>query len=177
MIDGQEVAINTDFRDCLRIVLAFEDNDLAAIEKQSVLIDNLYPERPNNLAEAVSQGVKFLNGGDGGEEKESLPRLYSFSKDAGLIFAAFRQTHGIDLETASMHWWKFQALFMDLGQDTAFCNLVGLRKRVKTGKASKEERAAAREMGEAFDVPEVDDRTIEERDKADEFMRLLAGGK
>lgn len=180
MIDGQEVAINTDFRDCLRVVLAFEDNELAAIEKQSVLIDNLYPKRPNNLAEAFVQGVKFLNGGNDGEKEEKenhLPRLYSFSQDAELIFAAFRQTHGIDLETASMHWWKFQALFMDLGQDTAFCNLVGLRKRVKTGKASKEERAAAREMGEAFDVPEVDDRTIEERDKADEFMRLLAGGK
>jgi hypothetical protein len=65
------------------------------------------------------------------------------------------------------------ALFMDLGADTSFCNLVALRKRVKTGKASKEERATAREMGDIFKLPEIDNRTLEEKEAEEEFMKKL----
>lgn len=176
-IDGVEYAIETDFRVALRIMLAFEDDELTTLEKQSVLLQNLYQKIPTNGQAAVDQGMKFLNGGlDGIRTREYHPRLYSFGKDAALILSAFQQTHGVDLEDIQMHWWKFMALFLDLGSETAFCNLVGLRKRVKTGQASKEERQAARELGELFDVPEPDLRTPDERDQEAEFMRLVKGG-
>lgn len=55
-------------------------------------------------------------------------------------------------------------LFMDLGESTVFCSLVGLRKRVKSGKASKEEKQIAREMGDLFDVPELDTRDLAEKE-------------
>lgn len=174
-VDGQVVAIHSDFRTALRILMAFEDNDLAGVEKQMVLIANLYEEQPKNLHLAYEAGVRFLNMGEESREEELGPRVYSFCKDARLIFAAFRQTHGIDLATAELHWWKFLALFMDLGAETAFCQLVGLRKRVKTGKATKEERQAAREMGEMFDLPDVDTRSLDEREREADFMRLLKG--
>ncbi len=173
-ISGQEISIDTDFRTALRIVLAYEDDELTMLEKQAVLLENLYPEQPVDLTAAIAQGVKFLNGGDDLKDDEEIPvRLYSFSKDASLIFAAFRQTHGIDLENAQLHWWKFLALFGDLGSDTVFCSLVGLRKRVKSGKASKEESQIAKEMGEAFDIPDFDDRSIEEKEREAEFLRLV----
>lgn len=172
-IDGQDVPINSGFRDCLRVILAFEDADLSPTEQVMILLDNLYPEPPPNLPAAVRQGVKFLNGGevtdsDGGGDNL---RLYGFDHDAALIFAAFRQTHGIDLESAKgLHWWKFLALFMDLGSETTFCQLVGLRKRVRTGKASKEELRLYRELGE---VAEPDTSTPEERARQEEFMRIV----
>ena len=177
-IDGQEFAIVTDFRACLRVILAFEDPELTAFEKQAVLLENLYIERPANWTKACELGVRFLNGGEPThdpflKEGESMPRLFSFSQDANFIFAAFRQTHGIDLETAELHWWKFMALFMDLGSETTFCNLVSLRKRVMTGKASKEEVKAYREMHGIADLPTVDTRTVEEREQEAEFMRLV----
>jgi hypothetical protein len=177
-IDGQEYAINTDFRVCLRVILAFEDEGLTGYEKQLILLVNLYPQPPHDLKAALEMGLRFLDGGKESVEGEidASPRLYSFSKDAGYIFSAFQQTHGIDLEVAELHWWKFLALFMDLGSETTFCNLVSLRKRVKSGKATKDERAAAREMGEAFEIPEPDTRTGEERENEDEFMRALEGG-
>jgi hypothetical protein len=176
-IDGREYPINSDFRSCLRIILAFEDPDLAGIEKQLIMLANIYPEQPENVEAAIRRGLQFLNGGANGkeeDEEEDLPlRLYSFAKDANLIYAAFRQTHGIDLTTARLHWFEFLALFMDLGKDTTFCGLVNLRQRVKTHKADKSEREAARELGEMFDVPEIDTRTLEERDAEDEFNRLI----
>lgn len=129
---------------------------------------------------AIQKATLFLNGGHAGTDDEDdvvHPRLYSFGKDADFIFSAFRQTHGIDLETADMHWFKFLALFMDLGQDTTFCHLVGLRKRIKTGKATKEERAAASEMGDLIDIPEPDTRTPDEKEAEAEFLRLVGEGK
>lgn len=146
-------------------------------EKQVVLLENLYPFLPSNMSEAFRLGIKFLNGGEEVEEETSeinpALRLYSFSQDANFIFSAFRQTHDIDLETAELHWWKFLALFMDLGADTTFCNLVSLRKRVKTGKASKEELRMYRELKDVIDLSEPVLLTNEEREQEAEFMRLV----
>jgi hypothetical protein len=179
-INGKEFDINPDYKNCLNIILAYEDNELTGFEKQLVLLSNLYKEFPNNekdIETAVLKGIKFLNGGmeeSEGENQEILYRLYSFSKDANLIFAAFKQTHGIDLtDTEYLHWWKFIALFMDLGSETTFCNLVSLRKRVKSGKATKEEREAAKEMGEFFEVPEPNELDLEEMEAERKFMEMI----
>lgn len=177
VVGGQECAINTDFRACLLTMLAFEDNELTIFEKQVKMLENLYLEKPSDIAAATERAGVFLNGGEAkGEAVESPMRLYSFGKDANFIFAAFRQTHGIDLETAELHWWKFLALFMDLGAETTFCSLISLRKRVKSGKATEEEIEAANEMGDVFDVPEPDTRTPEERRREAEFDGYLAIG-
>lgn len=176
-IDGIEWTLSTDFRVCLRIILAFEDDELTGQEKQMVMLQNLYPKMPDNLDVAAAQAMKFLNGGETRAIEDAPLRLYSFAKDANLIFAAFRQTHGVDLEREDMHWWKFLALFMDLGAETTFCNLVALRKRLKTGKATKEERQVAQEMGDMVEVPEPDTRTPEQKQQEDEFMQLVTGGR
>jgi hypothetical protein len=182
-ISGREYPIRSDFRDCLRIILAFEDNELTVMEKQLVLIDNLYQECPpkDDLRKALELGLRFLDGGGEGKDEgtsEPAMRLYSFRKDGDFIYSAFQQTHGIDLEAIEyLHWWKFLALFMDLGNETTFCSLVGLRKRVKTGKASKEERLAAQQLGDVFDVPEVDTRSLQEKEAEQEFMRLVEIGR
>lgn len=175
-VDGVEYKINTDFRACLRVILAFEDNELTGMEKQLIMLENLFPNVPSNTAAALVAASEFLNGPVCGEGGNDL-RLYGFGHDANIIFSAFRQTHGVDLETVDMHWWKFLALFIDLGQDTTFCQLVSLRKRVKTGKATKEERQAAREMGEAFKVPEIDNHTLEEKEQAAAFWAAAKRSK
>lgn len=175
-VGGVIYPIRCDHRTCLRIILAFEDPDLTAAEKRALLLYNLYPEIPENVQEAYEVGVRFLDGGKTPEadgEARNRPRVVSFSKDANLIYAAFRQTHGIDLSTANLHWWEFLALFMDLGSETTFCQLVSLRHRVKTGKATKEELKAYRENKDIIDVPELDTRTLEDREKEAEFFRLV----
>jgi hypothetical protein len=174
-INTTEYRLNTDFRACLKIIMAFEDNELTPQEKQLILLGNLYSVVPNDLEAALDCANWFLNGGKDSATNtdEENPRVYSFAKDGNFIYAAFRQTHGIDLATANLHWWTFLALFMDLGQDTTFCQLTALRKRLKTGKASKEERAAAREMGDMIDLPDIDNRTLDEKELESEFLRKV----
>ncbi len=177
-VSGQEYRIDADFRNCLKIILAFEDPELASVEKSLVFYENLYIDKPEDARAALERGTWFLNGGKDEVDEPDGPRVFSWNKDANLIYAAFQQTHGIDLESVTfLHWWKFLALFMDLGADTAFCTLAGLRKRVKTGKASKEERQMARELGDAFVVEEVDDRTVEEREAERVFLAMIGARK
>jgi len=176
-IDGKSYELNTDFRTCLKIILAFEDNDLCAAEKYAVMLNNLYKELPKNTKKAVVEAIKFLDKGNSSDEQETPIRLFSYNQDADFIFAAFRQTHGIDLEISEMHWWKFVTLFMDIGSDTVFSNLVSLRKRIKTGRATKEERKLARELGDMFELEKIDNRTIKEKEAERIFLEKVARSK
>jgi hypothetical protein len=181
-ISGREIAVRFDFRPSLQTLTAFEDDSLTQNEKAQILLFNLYPEIPADTSAALERAQWFLNGGDSSPTAHAArdkgePRAYSFVKDARFIYAAFRQTHGIDLQTAQLHWWEFLALFWDLGQDTTFCQLAALRKRVKTGKASKEERRAAQEMGDVFTLPELDTRTLADLKVEKSFDELLKKGE
>jgi len=159
------------------VILAFEDEELVDFEKRMVMLQLLYPVIPDNLDKASELGMKFMDGAKESTEESGSDnyRVYSFTKDANLIFSAFRQTHGIDLQTANMHWFEFLALFDDLGGDTVFCQLTSLRKRVKSGKATKDEEEMARELGDMFVIEEYDARTLEEKVAEAEFMAQLEG--
>ena len=178
-VEGREFAINTDFRDCLKVVMAFEDEELTGFEKQMILLQVMYPVRPDDTEKAMEMAVKFLDGGieSGLEQSDEKPvRLFSWAKDANFIFAAFKQTHGIDLDKEmDMHWWKFVALFMDLGSETFFQTLTGLRKRIFSGKASDDDYRAARELGHIFDVGQSDTRTPEQIEMDEIFDQALEG--
>ncbi len=159
--------------------MAFEDNELSTVEKQTILLSNLYPVIPENTLGAVEMAVKFLDGGLNGQDKEvheEQARLFSWVKDANFIFSAFRQTHGIDLEKEKdLHWWKFIALFMDLGSETFFCSLTGLRKRIGSGKATEDDYRAARELGDIFELEQEDLRTPEQIEMDEIFDRAVEG--
>ena len=181
-VDGVAYPLNTDFRSGIQCILDFEDQDITDDEKAVLLLRRLYKgAMPDNVNEAVRLGIKFLDGGkeaDGENPFGERHRLYSFEKDASLIYAAFQQTHGIDLQKADLHWWQFLALFMDLGAETAFSSVVNLRRRVKNGDATKEEREHALKMGEAFDLPEYDEYLdFEENENATLFTLLSEEGK
>lgn len=139
LIDGEPIAINTDFRVCLKIQQAFSDTELIESEKIEILIKLLYPIPPNNLIEAVQMGLKFINLGETPTPPQETP-VYSFDKDASYIYTAFKSSYNMDLESIEhLHWWKFRALFSDLG-DCFFSNLVGIRSRLKQGKLMDHER-------------------------------------
>ena len=181
-IDGVEYPLNTDFQTGILCILDFESRDLTEDEKAILLLKRLYKgDIPSDVNEAVRLGIKFLDGGKESEGENPFAdhhRLYSFEKDSALIYAAFQQTHGIDLQKVDLHWWQFLALFQDLGAETAFSSVVNLRRRVKNGDATKEEREHALKMGEAFDLPEFDDyMNFEENENANLFAILSEGGE
>lgn len=180
IIDGKEYNLNTDFRTCLKIILAFEDDELLDYEKVEVMLKNLYGDDiPFNTNEAIKKAVLFLDCGEQEKEKkvgtqDVSSRLYSFSKDAKYIYSAIKQTHNIDLETIEyLHWWKFVYLFLDLNPECFFCKIIDLRNKKKKGKLSKEERKLYIQL---YDILELNNKpkfSEEEQAEIDEFMALL----
>ncbi len=156
VIDGKAVPINTDFRVCLRIIQALEDERLMEHEKLTVLLTLLYPEPPENTALAIEQGLKFLNLGENmNAGKAHQPAVYSLNKDSSYIYTAFKSTFNIDLNTVeNLHWWKFRSLFADLGKDCFFNTLISLRSRQRTGKLTDSEKEFVRRNPELLSLSE-----------------------
>ena len=181
-VNGVEYAVNFDFRTGLACILDMESSELTDEEKCILLLRRIYGDViPEDGETAIKLAVKFLDGGKEQSEEQNPfadnTRLYSFEKDSALIYAAFRQTHGIDLQKADLHWWQFLALFQDLGADTGFCNLVNLRRRVNSGEATKEERQYALKLGDAFEVIDPLDALTETDNENIALFELLSSGE
>lgn len=174
-IDGEEYEINSDFRTGLTIMTAFEDNALTGFEKQSIMLELLYPEIPSNRAKAAELAIKFLNCGEEsnqGGKTESSERLYSFTQDSKYILSALKQSYHVDLEKESdLHWWKFSYMFLDLDENCFFNRLIYLRKQKTKGKLTKEEKEWYYSIRELVDLPES--YTAEEQTVINEFMSKL----
>lgn len=170
-ISGVRCPLNTDFRVGLRIMVAYEDPRLTGFEKQLILCKLLYQEQPPNFERAVREGIRFLDCGETPREPMG-GRTYSFTQDWAYIYSAILQTHGVDLQTARMHWWKFRMMFLDLREDTTFQHMVSLRRRKEKGLLTKEEKRLWVDSADLLELREPDP----ERDRAQaEFDRWMRG--
>lgn len=119
--------VHTSFKNWLKISELLKDMTGKNIGKALSLC---YQESlPPNLPSSILGMMHFYNRGalssaPQGEKKEPV---VSFSQDADVIFAAFRQVYGIDLTKEDLHWYVFCALFSALSEDNAFQNLIRLR--------------------------------------------------
>jgi len=172
-VNNKILNINSDFRNCIKIIEAFEDEELLDEEKYLILIKRLYIDEveQNDLQEAYIKGIKFLDLGEENKNQEIPKRIYAFSKDSNYIYTGIRQSHNIDLNSIEyLHWWNFVYLFMDIGQDCMFNQLIYYRKRKNEGKLTKEERKLYLSMRKILDLDYV-----EETEEDDEFMKKLGG--
>lgn len=179
IIDGKEYSLNTDFRTCLKIILAFEDEELIDAEKIEIMLRNLYGNNiPVNIEEAIKKAVLFLDCGEQEENKkagiQNSNRLYSFSKDAKYIYSAIKQTHHIDLESIEyLHWWKFVYLFLDLNPECFFCKMIDLRNKRRKGKLNESERRLYMQLYDILELNNKPQFSEEEQKQIDEFMSLI----
>lgn len=163
--------INTDFRNCLKIILAFEDENLTIEEKYYIMLKRLYGFIPNNQEEAIKKAILFLDCGEEQKEDADKPRIYSFSKDAKYIYSAIEtSSNGLDLENIEyLHWWKFYYKFFDINKDTTFSNIISLRDKKNHGKLTKEEKLIFIESREILDL----DYQSEPSEEESKFMNLF----
>ena len=65
------------------------------------------------------------------KQDEQQKRSFDFRQDAALIYAAFRQTYGIDLDDMrdKLHWQRFLWLLGGLPDETRFRQVVDIRQR------------------------------------------------
>lgn len=173
-VNDKILKINSDFRNCLKIIEAFEDEELFDEEKILILLKRLYVDEIENedIEDAYKKGIKFLDLGEESKNEITNKRIYTFTKDSNYIYTGIRQAHNIDLNSIDyLHWWNFVYLFLDIGQECMFNQIIYYRRRKNEGKLTKEEKKIYLSMRKLLDLD-----YIEENEQDDEFMKKLGGG-
>lgn len=151
--------INSEYKNILNIILAFEDEMLTLEEQYFILIKCLYIEDvlEEDIEEAIKKGIKFIDCGEEPKnDKTNKPRTYSFKKDGNYIFSGINQTHHIDIEEKhNLHWWKFVSFFMDMNTDCMFGELMYYRVRKQEGKLTEEEKKNYKKIKDIVDLDPV----------------------
>ena len=172
-VGGEKIEIAADLRNCLTVILAYEDEALTDQERAFVLLSRIFKgDIPKeHLKEAVDKAAWFMNCGE--ERSAGGERLYSFEQDAKYIYSAISQSHGIDLQGVDfLHWWQFCYLFLDLDKDCFFTQLIDLRRRKSEGKLTKEEAEYCSRISDILELG-----SAEEENSAEEFMQILRKGE
>lgn len=179
-LQGQEYAINADWRPCVNIMRMFERTDLSDTEKVLCMVGILYrDEIPDRLmTEAAEQAVWFLNLGEAADGKKSalsLGRLFSWEQDLKFIISAVDKSAGFSIRSREFyHFWEFVSAFFETGE-CVFNTIVHQRKLKKTGKQSKADKEW---WAENRDIAELKvELTSDEQEILDAFNALLKGGE
>lgn len=134
---GREWAINSDYRDVLTILVAFEDVELTNAEKAFVCLHNLYVDYesipPEQAQAAYDAAIAFIDHGqhdDHGPNRKTM----DWEQDATIIFPAVNHVAGFEVRSVDyMHWWTFLGYFMEIKDDTA-ATVFSLRQKKARGK-------------------------------------------
>jgi len=173
-INDVEYDVDANYQTGIKIIMAFEDNELTQYEKCMILVELLYKEVPHNMNEAVKQGIKFLNCGDisqGSAEGDGI-RKYSFTQDDKYIYRAVDGVlQGRLSKGEFVHWWEFVLAFIELPEECFMSRLIYLRTQKAKGNLSKEERELCFKIKDIVDLREK--YSIEEQNKVNEFMELI----
>lgn len=179
-LQGQEYAINADWRPCVNIMRMFERTDLSDTEKVLCMVGILYrDEIPDRLmTEAAEQAVWFLNLGEAADGKKgalSFGRLFSWEQDLKFIISAVDKSAGFSIRSKEFyHFWEFMSAFFESGE-CVFNTIVHQRKLKKTGKQSKADKEW---WAENRDIAELKvELTSDEQEILDAFNALLKGGE
>lgn len=173
-VDSKEHRIRSDFRDCLKIIEAYGDEELSVQEKQMVMLQILYEDYRSirDINEALEQGIWFLNCGDNITGAKEEKPVYDWQQDEHMIFAAINRTAGCETRTLKyLHWWSFVSYFYEIG-DGMFATVVGIRSKLnKHKKLEKNEQEFYRKNKELVDLKKK--YSMEQRAEMDRINKML----
>lgn len=151
LIDDIEIPIDLSFDTVLKFYELLEDKNLKAFEKIYKAFDLFYFgddslakqfsfDQKSKFVEDVSNYIQknpYGNSEDGSLEFEGVEpeKLYSYTQDAGAIYASFFADYGIDLlkERGKMHYITFKSLLSGLSDKTHFQRILSIRSRSVAG--------------------------------------------
>lgn len=127
------------------------------------------PSADPELMQAVS-GVLFDTA-----NKAPHAKSMDFIQDGPLIYAAFMQAYGMDLndQRGRLHWWKFTALLRGLPSNTRFMEVVQIRTKPlpQPTKYNTQERAQLVRLKQEFALELTDE---ERREQLQNSLRGVA---
>ena len=143
-VNGVDYEIRTDFRDIIKIIIAFNDPELEDKEKAFVCLFILYEDFdaiPKQEYEAAYKAaLAFIDYGVGEDDKHR-PRTVDWEQDEKILFPDINKVAGYEVRTAEyVHWWTFVGYFLAVTEGLS-STVISLRgKKAKGKKLEKHER-------------------------------------
>lgn len=178
--------INTGFHIGVQITLLMEDNAVNERMRATILSQLLFgdedgyissmPETMEELEECITWFMSGWSHDNNSSGDNSNEKLMDYDIDQGRIYADFLHIYGIDLETAEMHWWKFNWLLWNMPHDkSSFLQVIGYRQEKPRKGATAEERKAIVKRQEIYGLKQKPKKYKREEVKAiDEFDKMMA---
>jgi hypothetical protein len=137
-INGKNYDINTDFRDILCIIAAFNDDELDDKEKIYICLKRLYKDfdamPPDDYTEAYTAALSFIECEQPHEHKAS-PRVVNWEKDEQLLFPAINKVAGCEVRLLQyLHWFTFMGFFQGIDREDTYGYILMLRQKKARGK-------------------------------------------
>ena len=161
-VDGRVFPIRTDFRISIMFELLVGDGQLTSEEKlKQTLLLYYVDEIPSDYGKAIDQVLNFYACGKQKKQTNTNHKrkgfksaIYSFEHDDGMIFSAFYDQYGIDLnEVEHLHWWKFKAMFDALRSDHEFVKIMSYRATDLSTIKDKHERSRIAKLQAIHAIP------------------------
>ena len=136
-VNGNTYEIRTDFRDILRIIAAFNDDDLTDRDKCYVLMATIYKNVRDIPAEdtvaAYDAAISFMECSP--REDAPSPRVINWEKDEQLLFPAINKVAGFEVRSVPyLHWWTFLGYFQGIDKEDTWGYILMLRQKKARGK-------------------------------------------
>lgn len=192
---GTILNLDMTFDNILRLFEMFEDEAFSNHEKVLIALEMLiyeYSEAIKHLEFSEQLALyKFvlkeflaidLDAKSSESETEGSPgkKVMDFAKDAGLIYASFLSEYKIDLfeMQGKLHWEKFSALLTNLGDSTAFKQVVSYRtmKVPSTKEASEDYRNHVIKMKQMYSLEDPEQKAENMENTLDTIASTLKGG-
>ena len=170
-VAGQEYPVRTDFRVWLKFDKVMSDGGDALENASEIIKLCMYPGKlPNDGTELFLKLIDFYVTDFDKEiakrtdktSKAFIP-VINFEYDAAYIYAAFLEQYGIDLvDIEYLHWWKFQALFKGLSENSKIVKIMGYRSIDIGNIKDKKQRQLYEKLKSNYALPEL--RCAEEKE-------------
>lgn len=139
-IDGEDWAINSDYRAVLDICTALADVELNEQERAIVTLQIFYPDfddmNPKDYNEAIAKCMEFINLGKAPKpEEQNSPKMIDWEQDFQLMVAPINTVAGKEIRALDyLHWWTFISYYNEINGDSTFAQVVQLRSKMAKGK-------------------------------------------
>lgn len=173
---GRSWPIETDYRQILRILSAYEDPDLEDAEKVMLCLYNLYVDFEDiprdQLQAAYDAATAFID--HGSAKGDDGPRTVDWEQDAPLIFPAVNRAAGFEVRGVEyLHWWTFLGYFMEI-KDSTYATVLSLRQKKARGKKLEKWEKEYWQQNRA--ICEIRTRYTEEEIAEQERLKKIIGG-
>lgn len=179
-VNGRKYSIRSDYRNILRIITAYESEELSDREKVLVCLKRMYPDFDSMASDdyeaAYKAAIVFIDGQI--KTDRPGPRVIAWEKDEPLLFAAINRVAGTEIRAVDyLHWWTFLGYLQSVNHDDLWGFVLMIRqKQAKKRKLEKHETEFYNANRSLCDIGERKDKKKEAHDYMEALYQELYKG-